>query len=119
MAEQAPNRSDATPEVGARTLLPPPRQRSPLGWVLLALLILGLAAGGWWYQHSQAPAPVPERQALPAAPPTEPVAAAPAAATAASVPPLPEPKVAKARWTKPTSVRRWRRWWVSPRCVRC
>jgi hypothetical protein len=95
MAEQAPNRSDATPEVGARALLPPPRQRSPLGWVLLALLILGLAAGGWWYQHSQTPAPVPERQALPAAPPTEPVAAAPAAATAASVPPLPEPKVSE------------------------
>lgn len=101
MAEQAPKPGDAAPEVGARTLIPPPRQRSPLGWVLLALAILVLAAGGWWYQRSQAPAPPPaEVQAVPAPPQPESVAAAsaPAAsapAAAASVVPLPEPKVAE------------------------
>jgi hypothetical protein len=95
MAEQAPIRSDATPEVGARTLLPPPRQRSGLGWVLLALLILGLAAGGWWVLRSPGPAPGPELQALPAAPQPGAAAAASAPAAAASVLPLPEPKVAE------------------------
>ena len=96
MAEQAPNRSDAAPEVGARTLLPPPRQRSPIGWTVVALAILALAAGGWWVQRSQAPAPPPaEVQALPAPSQPEPIAAASAPAAAASVAPLPEPKLAE------------------------
>lgn len=101
MAEQAPKPGGAAPEAGARALIPPPRQRSPVGWLLLALAILAMAAGGWWFQRSQAPAPPPaEVQAVPAPPQPESVAAAsaPAAsapAVAASVAPLPEPKVAE------------------------
>jgi hypothetical protein len=95
MAEPAQNRDTGLDEVGTRALLPPPRQRSPLGWVALALAIVALAAGGWWYQHSRVPAPAPEVQALPAPPPPEPVAAASAPAAAASAVPLPEPKVAE------------------------
>jgi hypothetical protein len=96
MADQAPNRSDTAPEVGARTLLPPPRQRSPIGWTVVALAILALAAGGWWVQRSQAPAPPPaEAQALPAPSQPEPIAAASAPAAAASVAPLPEPRLAE------------------------
>ena len=95
MVEQTQMRSgDEAPEVGARGLLLPPRQRSPLGWVALALAIVALAAGGWWYQRSRVPAPAPEVQALPVPPQPEPVVAAPAPAAAASVAPLPEPKVA-------------------------
>lgn len=96
MAEQTQMRSgDEPPEVGARGLLPPPRQRSPLGWVALALAIVALAAGGWWYQRSRVPAPAPEVQALPVPPQPEPVVAASTPAAAASVAPLPEPKVAE------------------------
>ena len=96
MVEQTQMRSgDEAPEVGARGLLLPPRQRSPLGWVALALAIVALAAGGWWYQRSRVPAPAPEVQALPVPPQPEPVVAAPAPAAAASVAPLPEPKVAE------------------------
>jgi Protein of unknown function (DUF3014) len=97
MTEQAQNRSDEAPEVGSRTLLlpPPPRQRSPLGWVALALALLALAAGGWWYQAGRVPAPAPEVRSLPAPLPPEPVAAASVPAPAASAVPLPEPKVAE------------------------
>jgi hypothetical protein len=93
MAEQAQNRNDEAPEVGSRTLLPPPRQRSPLRWVGLALAVLALVAGGWWYQASRVPPPAPEVQSLPAPLPPEPVAAASVPAPAASAVPLPEPKV--------------------------
>ena len=66
MAEQAQTRSDdEAPEVGGRGLLPPQRQHSPIGWVMLALAIVALAAGGWWYQRNQVPAAAPEVQALP------------------------------------------------------
>ena len=95
MAEQTQIRSDdAVPEAGSRGLLPP-RQRSALGWVALALAIMSVAAGGWWYQRSQVPTPAPELQTLPAPPQPEPVAAASAPAAPASVAPLPEPKVAE------------------------
>ena len=84
-----------------RALVPPPPQRSPIGWVLLALSILALAAGGWWYRSRLAPPPepAPEVQAQPA-PAPEPGAAVPAEAAAApaaaaSVATLPEPKVAE------------------------
>jgi hypothetical protein len=94
MAEQAQTRSDdEAPEVGGRGLLRPPRQRSRFGWVTLALAIVALAAGGWWYQRNQVPAAAPEVQALPAQP--EPVAAASVPTPAASAAPLPEPKVAE------------------------
>ena len=94
MAQQSQTRSDeGTPEAGSRGLLPP-QQRSPFGWVALALAFLALAAGGWWYQRSQVPAP--EVQALPVSPQPEPVAAASSPAAAALVvPPPPEPKVAE------------------------
>jgi hypothetical protein len=96
MAEQTQMRSDdEAPDVGTRGLLPPPRKRSSFGWVALALAIVALAAGGWWYQRSQVPAPAPEVQALPVPPQPEPVVAASAPAAAASVAPLPEPKVAE------------------------
>ena len=96
MAEQAQTRSDdEAPEVGSRGLLPPQRQRSPIGWVMLALAIVALAAGGWWYQRNRVPAAAPEVQALPVPPQPEPVAAASAPAAAASAAPLPEPKVAE------------------------
>jgi len=95
MAEQTQTSGDEAPEVGSRALLPPPRQRSLLGWVALALAILALATGGWWYERSRAPAPPPEVQALPAPPQSEPIAAASAPAPAASAAPLPEPKAAE------------------------
>jgi Protein of unknown function (DUF3014) len=95
MTEQAQNRSDEAPEVGTRALLPPPRQHSPLGWAALALAIVALAAGGWWYQRGQVPASAPEVQALPAPTQPEPVVAASAPAAAASAVPLPEPKLAE------------------------
>ena len=96
MAEQAQTRSDdEAPEVGSRGLLPPQRQHSPIGWVMLALAIVALAAGGWWYQRNQVPAAAPEVQALPVPPQPEPVAAASAPTPAASAAPLPEPKVAE------------------------
>jgi hypothetical protein len=93
MGEQTQIRSgDAIPEAGSRGLLPP-RRRSLFGWVALALAIVALAAGGWWYQRSQVPTPPPEVQALPVPPLPEPVAAASAPVAPASVAPLPEPKV--------------------------
>jgi hypothetical protein len=95
MAEQAQIRSDPAPEVDTRALLPPPRRRLSIGWVALALAMLALVAGGWWYQRSRVPAP-PEVQALPLPPqaeaPTAPASALPPAASAAM---LPEPKVAE------------------------
>jgi len=91
MAQQSQTRSDdGTPEAGSRGLLPP-QQRSPFGRVALALALLALAAGGWWYQRSQEPAP--EVRALAAPPQPEPVAPASAPAAPALVVPLPEPKV--------------------------
>lgn len=95
MAEQAQIPGADGPEVGTRALLPPPRQRSPFGWITLALAIVALAAGGWWYQRSQMPAPAPEVQALPVPPRPEPVTAASTPAVAAASAPLPEPKVAE------------------------
>ena len=95
MAEQTHTRSDdETPEIGSRGLLPP-RQRSPMGWVVVVLAIVALAAGGWWYQRDQMPAPAPEVQALPVPPQPGAVVAASPPAAAASVATLPEPKVAE------------------------
>ena len=95
MAEQTHTRSDdETPEIGSRGLLPP-RQRSPMGWVVVVLAIVALAAGGWWYQRDQMPAPAPEVRALPVPPQPGAVVAASPPAAAASVATLPEPKVAE------------------------
>lgn len=92
MVQQSQSRSDEeVPEADSRGLLPP-QQRSPFGWVALALALLALAAGGWWYLRGQVPAPAV--QALPAPPQPKPVAAASSPAAAASAVPLPEPKVA-------------------------
>lgn len=96
MAEHAQTPGDGAPEVGSRALLPPARRRSLLGWVGLTLVVLALAAGGWWYRSSSLPAPAPELQSLPAAAPTAPVAAASAPAAAVPAAPMPEPKVAEA-----------------------
>lgn len=96
MAEHAQTPGDGAPEVGSRALLPPARRRSLLGWVGLTLMVLALAAGGWWYRSSSLPAPAPELQSLPAAAPTAPVAAASAPAAAVPAAPMPEPKVAEA-----------------------
>lgn len=96
MAEHAQTPGDGAPEVGSRALLPPARRRSLLGWVGLTLVVLALAAGGWWYRSSSLPAPAPELQSVPAAAPTAPVAAASAPAAAVPAAPMPEPKVAEA-----------------------
>lgn len=95
MAEQTQSRIDGVPEVGSRAVLPPqPRQRLPLGRLALALAIIAVMAGNWWYERSRGPAPAPEEaQTLPPQP--EPVAAASAPAAVASAAPLPEPKVAE------------------------
>jgi len=92
MAEQTQIPGADVPEVGTRALLPPPRQRLPLGRLAAAVAIVALAAGGWWYERSRAPEPPPEVQAVPAAAPvlSEPLAAA--STPAASAEPLPEPK---------------------------
>jgi hypothetical protein len=101
MVEQAQTRSDPASGVDTRALLPPRQRRLSIGWVALALAMLALVAGGWWYQRSRVPAP-PEVQALPLPPQAEaPTAAASAPSPAAPATPLPEPKAPKARWTKP------------------
>ena len=93
MVEQTPIRMDGLPEAGSRPVLPPPRQRLPLGRLALALAMVAAVAGHWWYDRSRAPL-IPPEEAQPAPPQPAPVTAASEPAAAAPEQPLPEPKVA-------------------------
>jgi hypothetical protein len=94
MTERAQNRVDDVPDADSRALPPPRPHGWPIGWGVLAMAVLALAAGSWWYERSRLPPPAPEVQALSAPPQAEPVAAASAPVAAAAAAPLPEPKVA-------------------------
>jgi hypothetical protein len=104
MAERLPTLPPApdgdASDVGSRSLLPPPRQRVPVGWWVLALLVLALAAAGWWMQRSREAAPVGEQPPTPMTQ-AEPVVVASAPSAPASAAAPPEPGSAEAPLEEP------------------